>query len=55
MVMPSIAENLRLAARNLQQLELTTADLLNTYQVLRPDKLLFTRTAFEKLEQRLKD
>ena len=55
MVMPAIAENLRLAARNLQQVQLTTADLLHTYQVLHPDKLVFTRSAFEKVEQRLKD
>jgi len=45
--------NLRLAARNLTGVELTTSSALNTYQVLRFDRLLFTRSAFEKLEQRL--
>jgi large subunit ribosomal protein L4 len=54
-VASSIEENLRLATRNLQKVKLTTADTLNTYQVLRSDKLLFTRGAFEKLEERLKD
>ncbi|MCI0746143.1 MAG: 50S ribosomal protein L4 [Verrucomicrobia subdivision 3 bacterium] len=54
-VAPAIEQNLRLAARNLRKIELTTADDLNTYQVLRRDKLLFTRPAFEKLEQRLAD
>ena len=54
-VAPSIEPNLRLAARNLQKIELSTSDYLNTYQVLRSDKLLFTRGAFEKLEERLKD
>ena len=32
---------------------LTTSDVLNTYDVLRPDKLVFTRTAFEHIEARL--
>src|SRR5437867_3784621 len=54
-VTPAIEQNLRLATRNLQKVEVTTADDLNTYQVLRSDKLLFTRSAFEKLEQRLTD
>jgi ribosomal protein L4 len=32
---------------------LTTSDSLNTYDVLRPDKLVFTRGAFEQVEARL--
>ena len=31
---------------------LTTSDSLNTYDVLRPDKLVFTKSAFEKVEAR---
>jgi len=54
-VASTVEENLRLATRNLQKVELATADSLNTYQVLRSDKLLFTRGAFEKLEERLTD
>ena len=50
-----IDDNVRLASRNLQGIEVTTADNLNTYQVLRPNKLLVTKSAFEKLEARLKD
>lgn len=46
-------KNLELAARNIQKVTLTTSDSLNTYDVLRPDKLLFTRSAFEKVEARL--
>jgi large subunit ribosomal protein L4 len=46
--------NLLLACRNLKAVELTTSDSLNTYQVLRADKLVFTRGAFEKIEDRLK-
>jgi large subunit ribosomal protein L4 len=45
--------NLSLAARNVPEVELATSDSLNTYQVLRFGKLLFTRNAFEKVEQRL--
>src|SRR6266704_3663592 len=45
--------NLSLASRNVPEVELATSDSLNTYQVLRFSKLLFTRSAFEKVEQRL--
>jgi large subunit ribosomal protein L4 len=51
----AIDNNMRLASRNVQGIEVTTADNLNTYQVLRPNKLLVTKSAFEKLEARLKD
>jgi large subunit ribosomal protein L4 len=51
----AIDKNLNLASRNLEKIEVTTADFLNTYQVLRPNKLLITASAFEKLEARLKD
>ncbi len=52
-VVPEATANLRLACRNLRQVEWTTGGQLNPYQVLRFDKLLFTRTAFEQVEQRL--
>jgi large subunit ribosomal protein L4 len=45
--------NLRLASRNVPNVALTTGEMLNTYDVLRPDKLVFTRGAFEQLEARL--
>ena len=47
--------NLRRASRNVAQVELTTGEDLNTYQVLRSDKLVFTRTAFETVAERLKE
>src|ERR1700684_2098714 len=34
--------NLRLASRNLRQVHLTTGENLNTYELLRSDKVLFT-------------
>jgi large subunit ribosomal protein L4 len=46
-------KNLTLASRNIPNVELATSDSLNTYDILRPDKLLFTRSAFEKVEARL--
>lgn len=46
-------KNLTLASRNVPNVSLTTGDALNTYDVLRPDKLVFTRGAFEQVEARL--
>ena len=46
-------KNLTLASRNVENVALATSDTLNTYDVLRPDKLVFTRSAFEKVEARL--
>jgi len=46
-------KNLTLASRNVPQVALTTSESLNTYDVLRSDKLLFTRGAFEQVEARL--
>ena len=45
--------NLTLASRNVPHVALSTSDSLNTYDVLRPDKLVFTKSAFEKIEARL--
>ena len=46
-------KNLMLAARNVSYVELATSDALNTYQVLKSDKLVFTKSAFEAVEARL--
>jgi len=46
-------KNLMLASRNLPDVALTTSDSLNTYDLLRPDKLVFTKDAFEKISDRL--
>jgi large subunit ribosomal protein L4 len=46
-------KNMALASRNVPNVALTTSDRLNTFDVLRPDKLVFTRGAFEKVEARL--
>src|SRR5687767_12500376 len=52
-VTDSADENLRRASRNVENVEVTTSDFVNTYQLLRSDKLVFTRGAFQKLEERL--
>ena len=46
-------ENLTLASRNVPNVELTNSSSLNTYQLLRHNKVLFTRSAMEALDQRL--
>ena len=46
-------KNLMLASRNVPDVALTTSDALSTYDVLRPNKLVFTRSAFEQVEARL--
>ena len=45
--------NLTLASRNVSDVELAISEVVNTYQLLRFDKLVFTRGAFERIEQRL--
>jgi large subunit ribosomal protein L4 len=46
-------EKLTRASRNVPNVSLATSDSLNTYDVLRSDKLVFTRGAFEQLDARL--
>lgn len=46
-------KNLTLAARNVAHVELATGDGVNTYQVLKSDKLVFTKSAFAVVEARL--
>jgi large subunit ribosomal protein L4 len=52
-VSAEVDKNLSLASRNLPNVALATSDSLNTYDILRPAKLLFTKSAFEKVESRL--
>jgi large subunit ribosomal protein L4 len=46
-------KNLTLASRNVPNISLATGDSLSTYDVLRPNKLVFTRGAFKQVEARL--
>ncbi|MEY2408706.1 MAG: large subunit ribosomal protein [Verrucomicrobiota bacterium] len=49
----AIDRNFSFAARNVSKVEIATADGLNTYQVLKPARLIITRSAFDKLNSRL--
>src|SRR5688572_31939385 len=51
----AVENNVRLASRNVQRVELTTSDEVNTYQLLKHDRVVFTRGACEKLEARLSE
>jgi large subunit ribosomal protein L4 len=53
LIIAAADKNLTLASRNVPDVALATSDSLNTYDILRPDKLLFTKGAFEKVEARL--
>ena len=48
-------QNLILASRNVENVELANPTSLNTYQLLRCKNVLFTRAAIEALDQRLKN
>ena len=52
-VAQSADKNLSLASRNMPNIFLATSDTLSTYDVLRPDKLVFTSDAFQQIEERL--
>jgi len=52
-VASEIDKNLVLASRNVANVVVTTSESLNTYDVLRSDKLVFTKGAFAKVEERL--
>jgi len=46
-------KNLLLASRNVASVEVTSSSDVNTYQVLKYDKLVFTKGALEKVQERL--
>ena len=52
-VVQAADKNLTLASRNVPNVVLATSEALSTYDVLCPDKLVFTRGAFEQIEARL--
>jgi large subunit ribosomal protein L4 len=47
-------QNLSLASRNVEGVELVSPQSLNTYQLLRYKNVVFTRGAIEALDARLK-
>lgn len=53
-VSESINANFVLSTRNIPDVETTLSATLNTYEVLRFDHIVFSRKAFEMIEERLK-
>jgi len=53
LVTAGVDRNLHLSARNIPTVQVTTGEALNTYDVLRVDKIVFTRAAFDQLGKRL--
>ena len=52
-VTSGVDKNLTMASRNVPRVQVTTGDVLNAYQIVRFDKLVFTRGAFEQVEHRI--
>ncbi|QHI68254.1 50S ribosomal protein L4 [Tichowtungia aerotolerans] len=53
LVISEFDENICLAARNRQDVEVVCAETLNTWQVVRYPQILITKAAMEKLEKRV--
>jgi len=51
LVLPAQNNNIYLSSRNIQKAQVTTADQLNTYDVLNAGKLLFTADSLKTLEE----
>ena len=51
LVLPKQNNNIYLSSRNIQKAQVTTADQLNTYDVLNAGKLLFTADSLKTLEE----
>ena len=52
-IVDTAGDNLLLAARNIPRVEVATAKLVNTYQILRYKNVIVTKAGMEALEQRL--
>ncbi len=50
-IVPEYSKAVKLAARNIPQVDIAVAGRLNVYEVLAHDKLLFTRKTIEKLKE----
>ena len=50
-VTETVNENVVLATRNLQNVETSHADILNTYDVVTNEKLIITKSAIKKIEE----
>ena len=46
-----VNENVVLSARNLEKIETSTADIVSTYDIVRNEKLIITKSAIQKIEE----
>ncbi len=53
LVLDEAEKNVQLASRNAPNVFIASSENVNTYEILRSDKLVFTRGAFEKVQARL--
>lgn len=53
LILGDLDDNVCLAARNMPDVEVTTADNVNTYQVVRYPQIVITKAGMEKLEERM--
>jgi large subunit ribosomal protein L4 len=53
-IVKKIENNLKLASRNIQNVELEVAQNLNTYLTLDCKKIIFTKDALKEVEERIK-
>jgi large subunit ribosomal protein L4 len=51
LILPKVLKNIVLAGRNLENLEITQASDLNTYQVLNSDRLIFLPESIDRLKE----
>ena len=52
-IVDTVQENVNLAARNLERVDVVTADLVNTYQMLRHKQVIITEAGMKVLSARL--
>ena len=54
-VTEDVNENVVLSARNLENVETSTADIVSTYDIVRNEKLVITKSAIKKIEEAYKN
>lgn len=54
-VTEDVNENVILSARNLENVETSTADIVSTYDIVRNEKLVITKSAIKKIEEAYKN
>lgn len=50
LVLPEVSKNIVLSGRNIQNTKITTADQINTYDLMHADNIIFVESAISKVE-----